>query len=98
MGIHAVCVTTKIILKSYIFKFNNKIIAQEEDSAIGCNITGDVVNLFIAWWDKKLKEKLTENSLILTLYSCYVDINILAKAPRQDSVDELEADTMGVSS
>lgn len=47
MAAYAMDTSTKKALKSHIFKFNYKIYVQEEGTAIGFGIAGDVVNVFM---------------------------------------------------
>ena len=41
--------------------------------AIGVGIAGDVVNLFMVWWDRQVKMKLENDGIHVQLYSRYVD-------------------------
>ena len=39
-----------------MFTFNNKIFKQMKGGAIGVGIAGEVANLFMVWWDRKMKK------------------------------------------
>lgn len=83
---------TKIRFKGRVFKCNNNIYIQGKGTVISVSIAGNVANLFMVLWYRKLQKKLAENSIALFMYSRYADdINAVAKAHLQDSVDYLEA-------
>ena len=76
----AIGVSLRLVLKNHIFRFNNKIYKQTKGGAIGVGVAGDVANVFMIWWDRKLKSMLRQNNIEVQLYSRYVDdIDIVAK-------------------
>ena len=75
-------VALKLVMKNHIYTFNNENFKQLNGGAIGVSIAGDVANLFMVWWDRKLKASLKEENILLELYSRYVDDgNIAAQCP-----------------
>ncbi|CAI9736119.1 Hypothetical predicted protein [Octopus vulgaris] len=91
---HALGASIRVTLKGHTFKFNNKIYAQDEGAAIGVSIAGDVANLFMVWWDRRLKECLLQKSILVNMYSRYVDdTNIVVKAPPQESTVDIVIET-----
>ena len=77
-------VALKLVMKNHIYTFNNENFKQLNGGAIGVSIAGDVANLFMVWWDRKLKASLREKNILLELYSRYVDDgNIAAQCPEE---------------
>lgn len=70
-----------------MFRFNNKIYTQGEGAAMGFNI-------FMIWWDRKIKIYLVKNFIFMNMFSHYVDdINIEVNSPPQESNLEIEIKT-----
>ena len=63
----------EVPLNNHIFGFGNKFYRQSKGGAIGVGIAGDVANIFMVWWGRRLKEKLQEEGIKLNMYSRYVD-------------------------
>ena len=63
----------KVTLKNHMCRFNNKIFKQMKRGAIGVGIAGDVANVFMIWWDRKMNSLCTQQNIMLKLYSRYVD-------------------------
>ena len=86
MIFYAIGITLKVTLKNHICTFNNKMFKQMKGGAIGVGIAGDVSNLFMVWWDRKMKSICLQNSIELKLYSRYVDdTNLVVKAIIEES-------------
>ena len=47
-----------VIMKNHTYNFNNEIRKQKEGGAIGIDLTGNIANIFMSWWDKELIKKL----------------------------------------
>ena len=76
----AIGVSLRHVLKNHIFRFNNKIYKQTKGGAIGVGVAGDVANVFMIWWDRKLNQMLKQSDIEVQLNSRYVDdIVIVAK-------------------
>ena len=58
----------KFIMKKHIFKFNDVIKNQTEGGAIGNEITGELVSIMIAWWDKQLLNKSQKLNIEVLFY------------------------------
>ena len=91
-------IALKLVMKNHIFTFNDENFKQLSGGAIGVSIAGDVANLFMVWWDRELKSRLTVERILIKLYSRYVDYgNIAAQRPddlMSCSVEEAEEQTM----
>ena len=86
-------VALKLVMNNHVYTFNREYFKQMHGGAIGVSIARDVANLFMVWWDRELKVRLTSEQIILELYSRYVDDgNIAVKCKDQSSIDESEVD------
>lgn len=66
----------------------------KDDGAVIDHIIGDVVNFFIVWSDRRLKERVVQKLLLINMYFRYIDdINVVVNAPTQESSFEIEVDT-----
>ena len=80
--------------KHHIFHFNGKLYKQVQGGAIGVGLAGEVANLFMVWWDRQLKQKLTERNIMPVMYSRYVDdVDLVAKGMDPESMEN-EKQTM----
>ena len=74
-------VVLTVIMKNHIYNFNNEVRKQKEGGAIGMDLTGNIANIFMSWWDKELLKKLNELGIKPFLYKRYVDdINLGVEA------------------
>ena len=72
----ALSVALKFIMKHHVYTFNNEMRLQQEGGPIGLELTGVIAQVFMVWWDRQLKSKLT--CLGVRMYKRYVDdINIV---------------------
>ena len=86
-------IVLKIIPENHVFRFNKKLYKQKKGGAIGVSLAGDIANLFMVWWDRELKKRLTYHNCYLKLYARYVDdgniaIKKLTNAAGADTSDE----------
>ena len=92
---YAVGITLKVTLKNHIFTFNSKIYKQTKGGAIGVGIAGDVANLFMVWWDRRMRAAVINRGIDMKLYSRYVDdTNLVVKAVNADETENKEEKTM----
>ena len=91
-------IALKLVMKNHIFTFNDENFKQLSGGAIGVSIAGDVANLFMVWWDRELKSRLTVERILIKLYSRYVDDGNTAVRRPDDlmscSGEEAEEQTM----
>ena len=66
-------VVLTIIMKNHAYNFNNEIRKQKEGGAIGMDLTGNVANIFMSWWDKELIKRMSALGIKPFLYKRYVD-------------------------
>ena len=90
MVCYAMGVLMKTVLQNHIFTFYEELHKQLKGGAIGVSAAGDIANLFMIWWDRQLKERCTQEELVLHLYSRYVDDEIAVCDEVQQSADDEE--------
>lgn len=62
---------------------------------IGVGIAGDVSNLFMVWWDRKLYKEIIDKGLVMKHYCRYVDdTNVVIKAIQSMEDKEKDENTM----
>ena len=71
-------IVIKFIMNNHIYKINGICKRQTKGGPIGLELTGDIAQIYMVWWDKELKKRLYESNIILLLYKRYVDdINMI---------------------
>ena len=92
---YAVGLALKVTLKNHVCRFNNKIFKQMKGEAIGVGISGDVANVFMIWWDRKMNSLCAQQNIMLKLYSRYVDdTNLVLKGIDGDEHQNQDERTM----
>ena len=67
-----------------MYSINGVLKKQKKGGPIGLELTGDIAQVYMAWWDKQMIEKLRENDIILLIYKRYVDdINFIINTLKQ---------------
>ena len=78
--IEALRIVLNVILKTHTYKFDGITRVQMNGGPIGMELTGDIAQIFMVWWDGCLKRKMEEIGLRMALYERYVDdINLVMK-------------------
>eukprot|EP00794_Sanderia_malayensis_P015094 gene15094-16650_t len=86
MLIEALRIGLEVVKKNHVYKFNGLIHHQQKGRAIGLEITGNVAQVFMIWWDRMFTSRLSEFGIIERLCKRYVDdINM--------AIDKLPAGT-----
>ena len=81
MVVEALRIAMKVLLTTHTYEFAEEIRVQKKGGPIGMELTGVVAQVFLVWWDRKLKEKLSAVDFRMKLHKRYVDdTNIV---PRQ---------------
>ena len=79
----------KKVMETHVYKFDRQIRKQENGGAIGLEMTGELAGVFMMWWDRRMKEKLSEEGVSVQLYKRYVDdINIVLKTKKSEDEKE----------
>ena len=69
----ALRVTILFLMTNHIYKFDGSIRRQTKGGPIGLEITGDLAQILMIWYDEHLKTRLIREGQILLLYKRYVD-------------------------
>ena len=63
-----------------MYCFDGEIRHQQEGGPIGLELTGNIAQVFMIWWDKNLVVRLSDVGIVLKLCKRYVDdINLAAE-------------------
>ena len=63
-----------------MYKFAGEIKAQKQGGAIGLELTGEIAGVFMSWWDKQMKKRMSEENIEVVMYKRYVDdINMVVE-------------------
>ena len=75
----------KQIMQSHIYEFQGELRKQTRGGPIGLDLTGDLAQIYMIWYDEELQKKLQAEGLEIKMYMRYVDdINIVMKKPPQN--------------
>ena len=69
----AMVIVLTVIMKNHVYSFNNVLRRQKEGGAIGMDITGELADVFMVWWDKEILKKLRSSAMDPALYKRYKD-------------------------
>ena len=67
-----------VLLNTHAYEFAGEIRKQTSGGPIGMEITGVVAQVFMVWWDRRLRERLDVINIQLPLHKRYVDDTNLA--------------------
>ena len=62
-----------VLLTTHAYEFAGEIRKQTSGGPIGMEITGVVAQVFMVWWDRRLRERLDAINIQLPLHKRYVD-------------------------
>ena len=75
---------------NHVYRYDSKILKQEEGGAIGLELVGVVANIYMCWWDKQLLVRTAAENMHIEVYKRYVDdINVDIDDYREDTTDEI---------
>ena len=78
------------VMNAHVYKFAGEIKAQKQGGAIGLELTGEIAGVFMSWWDKEMKKKMSEKNIEVVLYKRYVDdINMVIEMNEEEKEDEV---------
>ena len=70
----------EVVMKNHVYRFDSSIRKQQNGGPIGLELTGNIAQVFMIWWDRALKVRLHDLGIVLYMYKRYVDdINLAAK-------------------
>ena len=80
----ALKVAIKFIMGNHIYNINGILKRQTKGGPIGLELTGDIAQIYMSWWDKQFRIRLAESNIIIILYKRYVDdINFIINKLKQ---------------
>ena len=70
----------EVVMKNHVYRFDSCIRKQKSGGPIGLELTGNIAQVFMIWWDRVLKLRLHDLGIVVYMYKRYVDdINLAAK-------------------
>ena len=76
----AIRILLHVIMETHTYVFDGTTRRQTKGGPIGMEITGVIAQIFMVWWDRKVKEICRNKRIDIILYERYVDdINIVIK-------------------
>ena len=73
-------------MKTHIYDFEGELRKQRKGGPIGLELTGDIAQIYMIWYDDQLQKKIAEDGIELKMYRRYVDdINMVMKTPIQEN-------------
>ena len=73
MVIKALHIALTFIMRNHTYTFGNQIRKQSNGGPIGLDITGAIAQIFMMWWCKEFKTRLSILLIALEMMKCYVD-------------------------
>ena len=87
----ALKVAIKFIMGNHIYNINGILKRQTKGGPIGLELTGDIAQIYMSWWDKQFRIRLAESNIIIILYKRYVDdINFIINKLKQIRENRIE--------
>ena len=91
MYAEALRIVVKAVMSNHLFEFDHQIKKQVSGGAIGLELTGDVAQIFMMWYDQELRKKMEGKGINILLYKRYVDdINMIFDVPHTNRDDRSE--------
>ena len=77
----ALRVGLKVVMENHVYEFDGEIRQQLSGGAIGLELTGNIAQVFMIWWDLQLKSRLSNMVMDAQLFKRYVDdVNLALRA------------------
>ena len=80
----------KAVMKTHVYKFAGEIKSQNQGGAIGLELTGEIAGVFMGWWDKEMKKRMSDENVNVLVYKRYVDdINMVIETKEEAREEEV---------
>ena len=66
-------VALQTVMKNHVYQFDKQIKKQSRGGPIGLELTGHIAQVFMIWWDNRIRKDLTNAGVNILLYKRYVD-------------------------
>ena len=68
-----------VVMSKHVYIFDGKMHHQQSGGSIGLELTGNIAQVFMIWWDCAFKSRLSDTGILVRLNKRYVDnINMAA--------------------
>ena len=92
MVAEALKVVVKLIMNNHVYTFDGKKRKQNKGGPIGLDLTGDLAQIFMMWWEKEFLKKLEQQGVHVLLYKRYVDDIVLIMRSIDRKVEYVKED------
>ena len=73
MFTEAIRIGLEIVMKNHVYEFDGRILHQQNGGPIGLELTGNIAQVFMLWWDRTLISRLSDLGIVARLCKRYVD-------------------------
>ena len=85
----ALRVVILFIMKNHIYQFDGEIRKQKNGGPIGLELTGDLAQIFMIWYDRELLKRMESENIKAVMYKRYVDdINMVIEKQNPEDTEE----------
>ena len=82
MVVQGLGIALRKVMHNHVYVFDGVIRKQAKGGPIGLELTGNIAQVFMMWWDKEIKKRLEAIGLTPLMYQRYVDdINTVSPVP-----------------
>eukprot|EP00794_Sanderia_malayensis_P013423 gene13423-14802_t len=79
MLVEALRIGLEVVMENHVYKFDGSIHRQQRGGAMGLELTGNLAQVFMMWWDCTFKSRLSDLGIVTRLCKRYVDdVNMAA--------------------
>ena len=64
-----------VVMKNHVYEFDGRVMLQQEGGPIGLELTGNIAQVFMIWWDRTMMARLPDLGIVVRLCKRYVDDN-----------------------
>ena len=62
----------EVVMKNHVYRFDSCIRKQKSGGPIGLELTGNIAQVFMIWWDRVLKLRLHNLGIVVYMYKRYI--------------------------
>ena len=77
-------------MRTHVYKFAGETRIQKKGGAIGLELTGEIAGVFMAWWDRQMRESMEREGFKIVIYKRYVDdINLVLDVQKDENEENV---------
>ena len=75
----AIKIGMTVVMSNHVYMFDGKMHHQQSGGSIGLELTGNIAQVFMIWWDRAFRSRLSDTGILVRLNKRYVDdVNVAA--------------------